>query len=500
MRYAGMSEHQATYGRPHEPARVRQQSARAVSVRTRHGNRGKSARAIRSSRPALAGPPSTARSSRYSAPLEEALLWLFALTASIAMSSASLSDADLLLGVGVLSTALGLRGFYAHGGAVLTFPAVYSLGHAIMVGFSGIYLATVEYIPTSMVYLNLASILLFLQLLLMQLWFWRSWKDVPIQTIEPSHKLLLLSVFLNASGVVGLLLVDPGPGYSASLTYFAVEGLFAVGFLSMVLLAAHRLNRLPLALALTLSLLLIYTFVIHDGGGRLRIAALGVAMLAALSLRFRTHLIKLAIILALPLALLVLAWERVRYIESTQGTPSDSTGFESLITPLWSFSRVLHATSTQSFDLLWGLSFSTPVAPLLGNPFPNIEPFGYMVAHITKPWITNPEYSDAAHFSGEFLMNFGFLGLVLYPLAVGLLLRNSFVPLLSEDGFLGVLLLLLWCLLIGTALELQWSGFHAGVYRGLGRIYPLLPFLFLALVSKFRSGSENQSGKPNRRL
>jgi len=206
------------------------------------------------------------------------------------------------------------------------------------------------------------------------------------------------------------------------------------------------------------------------------------------SLRFQRRILKWLTVLAAPLAVALLAMQRLSVQESLQvGASAGRNGLESMLVPIVIFGQLVEAQLRDGFQLAWGSSFLT--FPMLFAPeawFPNgPKALGYELVQIFAPEMVGTGYSVAATVAGEAVYNFGLVGILLaVPLlvwALKLVDRRVRAAAGSVGGSrLSMISLALWVTVGGAVADLTWCGQHIFLTRTAARL-PVL--LFLVLVA-----------------
>jgi hypothetical protein len=214
------------------------------------------------------------------------------------------------------------------------------------------------------------------------------------------------------------------------------------------------------------------------GSGRLYLASLGLCLAVPAAARYARRAVKVALLALVPVALAGLADARRAAVGSTE------TGLESVVRPMWSLARVFDAYQAGEFRPVHGWTFlSLPSMAVPGWLWEH-KPvaFGYQIAIVTNPENYGTGYSDAATVYGEWVYNFGLLGLLLMIPVVGYAVRRL------DKGLAEVrqpLYLAGATLLACGVPDFVWNGLHSYGARTLLRL-PVI--VVLAVLVRLRAG------------
>jgi hypothetical protein len=260
-------------------------------------------------------------------------------------------------------------------------------------------------------------------------------------------------------------------------------------------------------LAIAGAVFFLYAVYIFRGFGRLTLGALGFALALAAAQRLRAGWIKFGVLASTGPVLIVLSQLRVEFTASlnpNQG--SDVTGFESLAGPLLRFSQLIDLIQGGVLHLRFGETFlSSAVALFPRALWPN-KPVGLgaELAAIFRPELAGTGHSELALFHGEWLFNFGIIGLAVMIPVFGLsvaalnrwLVQTSYRPLASRANLIG----LAAAIVTASGLpDLLWGGTDTYVARAGERLVVLL-IIFLLFSRPFtlrarRRLSEKESAR-----
>lgn len=421
------------------------------------------------------------------------ILWLICLGLAFLLGGGYNSPQLALLLVSSTSTAFGLWAFYMLGGRVITPSAVLALGHAAMIGYSGVYNSLYTFRGNAYSDLLTSSLLLYGALWCLVYLFWNGPQRVslaPRKAINDS--LFSAGTLLALGGSIAVTRVGGAGDYESGLLYSFAEGAQAGGFVALVAWSAARYRSAAPSYFLAGGMLLV-SLQIHSGGGRLRVAVLACAMAAAISVFRPSSRVKLFVLLGAPAMAVALARNRVAFLESG-GSAGKSTGFESLVAPLNAFTSLRTASADGTLQLRGGRSFLTPLQQIFPDFMPTVRAFGYEIPEYTNPSIASTSYSDAGYFLGEFVFNFGAVGLLFGILAVGLFLPWASTRLLVRHAqSTSSIWLIVWCLAVGTCLEFAWGGVHLATLRFTTRSAVLIGVMFVMWL--FASAATRDHGR-----
>lgn len=410
--------------------------------------------------------------------------WVF--LGALANLPSAASDPPLAqVAVGLAGLLHCILAFWRDGGHRITAPGVYLIASGLFAFFPAIYLAA--FAPTT--YPNADTLLAtniayWVQLILVH-FFWetRRTPDVPVEFISDRR-------VTHWGAIWGIILIAGGT-FAASRQLGGESTLFvdAAVFAGIVLLATAlfrregRISVLPYLLVL--AALIIYMEFVFTGFGRLRIGALGIAVIIALAPRWK-RLPKVALLLAFPPVLAYLAADRVEFTASlnpAQG--SNVTGLESVISPFGRFSQLLTVEGAGELMHHWGSSFVAAVTVLVPRWVWPDKPVGLGVELATyfRPELVGVGHSELALFYGEWIWSFGFLGLVLMVPVIGFLVRaldSALIRSTSAEVATRRTLLMVTMLIILAAsiVDLFWGGAHAYA----ARVGPRILILGIPLV------------------
>ncbi|MGZ6798943.1 MAG: hypothetical protein ACXVGR_03820 [Mycobacteriaceae bacterium] len=369
-----------------------------------------------------------------------------------------------LLAMSLLSLAQGVWFFWADGGGRRVTPVgVYSYAFALFVGYAGIYLQDS---------LNPVDDVSFIAAAVVAAYFTQVYVVVgmpqPVEEDRPRRDRpevarwgLLLGVVLTAAGTGAAL---------AGLTLGGVVDATAFSGVTVLAVALFRpqaggpgllLRGVMVAVAFA-----VYVRFVFDGFGRLTIGALGIAVILAVSSgrQVSVRSIKLLTLVVSVPTLMVLAVTRVQFtgqLNPNQG--NDVTGFESVASPLERFGQLLSGTDRP--PLHYGQSFVASATVFVPRSVWPDKPIGLGadLAHFYRPDLDGTGHSELALLHGEWVYNFGLVGLVAMALVMRLVLRrlNEWQVLLDQRSWTArrvFLLQVMLILVVSGFPDLFWGG------------------------------------------
>ncbi|MEU2611990.1 hypothetical protein ABZ570_10455 [Micromonospora sp. NPDC007271] len=373
----------------------------------------------------------------------------------------------------------GLYVFWSHGGPRITAVGIYSFAFALFVGFSAVYQLVLPD-PTALDFLHPALVCAYFGQVTTWLLFWTTapaGRDGPKRTPWGDRRILrtttAIGTALTLISLAKLAVEQPAQVEpDASRISFILD---AAGFCGALLLAVGLLDRerhrpRPLAYLTPLAAFGVQ-IALSTGMGRLSLGALGFALLVVMSRHARGRLLKLSVLLVSPAALWFLASMRRR--EADEVVSVSQNGLESVVSPLQGFATLLHMSQLSDIPLAWGRTFVAAVVGLVPRAVWPHKPdgFGSEVVTVLHPGLVGTGHSDAALFQGEWIYNFGTVGLLLMVPCAGLIVRgvDRLIVWMSERRIDGVRALAGYGLAIIVAVgmpDLMWVGTFTWVVRG----------------------------------
>lgn len=378
--------------------------------------------------------------------------------------------------------------FFRLGGRYVTASGVWSICVGLFGGFAGLYWQHAR--PDNP---DLAAAIgaVFLTHALMYYIFWAGTKEPAPGRIDRTE----LRPFLP----LGLGMVAVGSVLTALGVLGAVSAPLA--FTGVVLASVGLLSGPPrtggaLALLAVGALAGFYAVFIFSGFGRLVLSALAFSLVMVFLTRWRTWWGKIGTFIAIPPALVYMIGQREQFGLETSGQALDGIG--SVVEPLRQFSLML--TGPQEFDLAWGSTFWAALVTHVPSELWPGKPDGLALeaAWIYTPMLAAIGGTVATLLHGEFVYNFGPLGLLVLVVVVGVVIRFLDLGLLRmirqgvasrRDG----LMLTAYIIAAGGMTDMFWSGTHTFMGRTGTRLLLLfLIFLVWGWMSSARARRAEQ--------
>lgn len=381
--------------------------------------------------------------------------------------------------------------FLKHGGPYITAAGTWSLCSGLFVGFAGFYWHGVN--PNDPAMARAVGVA-FLTHAAMYYCFWQGRNlRAPEATggVEPKA--------LNGFFPVGFSLLAIGAilarrGIAETVANHAAFVGIILLVLAVILGGRRRFKVIPLIF--TAGLGAFYLKFVFVGFGRIVLATLALSIVMALAVKYRTRWIKIAVIVALPPALTFLVKQREQFGLSEYGQALDGIG--SVVEPLRQFSVML--SQPQWYEHAFGSTFWAAAVTHVPRSLWESKPdgFGLEIAWLYNPTLASIGGTLAALSHGEWIYNFGALGLVMMVIFIGLAIR------IADTGFLRIVsaglkqrrdsLALATLLIIGSGMtDLLWGGTHTFMGRDGTR---LLIILALFLVWGWSRALDHQEVRP----
>jgi len=357
-----------------------------------------------------------------------------------------------------------ISAYWRDGGRRISAPGVYMIASGLFIYFPAMYL----YFDDPMIhgrvdYVAAVNIAYWSQLVL-YFFFWepRPLRDGQVSVMEDRNVTtwgMWMGVSLVAAGVV--LVGTPLSSYGFD------DGAAFAGIALLAVSSFRRGYRLTVfAYGLIAILFLVYMQFVFAGFGRLQIGALGIAIAAAVTHRWKGRTVKLALLLAFPPVLSYLAASRVAFTGAINPNQSASvTGLESAIAPFVRFAEVLPLeASSQIVNTGFHTFFAAAVALVPRQLWPD-KPIGLgaELGDFFRPDLMGRGHSEAALFHGEWVFAFGFLGLVAFVPVMGLFVMwldnvAQGVSAKSSTNRLDLLKIVALLVLAASIADLIWGG------------------------------------------
>ncbi|MGW3602135.1 hypothetical protein [Micromonospora sp. NPDC005161] len=331
---------------------------------------------------------------------------------------------DGTLAMSFLATLFGAWVFWRDGGQRITAVGLYNLAFAFFVGFSGLYQTVKAWTLDPGVPLFTAVAICYFVQVVTWLLFWSGGvpRRLPPNAGQADGRTAGWAV---KCGVLLLVLAVA----MATIAPDSMQVANPVGFVGVVLLAVGLL-RGPVArhtflwgVVLLIAFAVYFTY-LFNGFGRIVVGTLALALLVISAHRDQRPYTKLLILGGAAPALLFLAGLRAT---GSQGSPFtvDQDGFGSAISPLHAFAQLLRLDQVGLLPRGWGETFVNAAVGLVPRALWEGKPVGFGADLVTflSPELVGTGHSAAALAHGEWLYNFGLLGLGLMVPVIGLAVR-----------------------------------------------------------------------------
>lgn len=382
------------------------------------------------------------------------LLWLMELLAGAVIATA----------LACLAIVHGLTGFVQLGGRRLSAGGVFLLGMVLFGYFPTLwYRLTTPEVPSAFEVPGLAAMLA-----LQVLWvsFWQTAPALNSDSRHPTPDLPrgVPALSLGVAGIyfglgVGIFVLD-----IQALRHLAQPFGYAsvtVAGLVLVQRRAHFRFRSLVGLALLFAAFAAFFF---TGGGRLVLGSLAVALALVAGTRWTPAYLKPTMVLSLPPALWLLATDRSARTEQFLHGYRE-TGLESVVWPQRVFFQMLESVTYHDFPLGGGSTFAAASVIWVPREVWPDKPvgFGTVLTALYKPHLLAVGHSEAALVHGEFVYNFGWMGLIVLAVVVaGLvtvyerMLRTTYLR--APDGLDDLAVQAIVITLVAGLLDLVWVG------------------------------------------
>lgn len=318
----------------------------------------------------------------------------------------------------------GLWAFWQHGGRQITAAGVYSIASAVFVGFAGLYWWNYygSQVPGT---LFAATSACFFTHVVMYYCFWH--REGLRGYVRPSDRnsMPVTQGGVTVGAVVTLASVLAAQrGLNISFTAPA-----AFAGVVMVAVALFARQRGPSGLGMWRVIAVSFGFALYaryvfSGFGRLNLAVLMLAIGMATCLSVRGRLVKLAGVAGTGPALLLFVAIRESFGQRINGSAGLS-GVGSVVSPLELFSRlpayVAHVGPSGG-DTFWAAAVTQVPSQLWHEKPPG---FGVVLAQIFAPQVVPFGGSLAALTHGEWVFDFGWLGLCFMVVVLGFAVRGA---------------------------------------------------------------------------
>jgi hypothetical protein len=345
--------------------------------------------------------------------LAAGLAWLAAGAACFVLKPALATDwhREATVALSLLAVLFGAWVFWRHGGTRITAVGIYNLAFAVFVGFGGFYHSTKNVMSDPGIPLFTIVAVCFFGHVLTWMLFWGNGAPAAAARSDAARVDAGTAGWAFTFGLALLAVAVIASLVSAETEFTAKP----VGFAGVVLLAAGLL-RGPLgrwkvlcgslcAVAFT-----VYFFYLFDGFGRIVLGSLALALLVILSHGDRRRYTKALVVLGGVPVMLFLAALRA----GGAASDVDSDGFGSAVSPLSAFAELWQMNAIGVLPRGWGGTFFAAAVALVPRAFWPEKPvgFGYELVPYLAPELAGTGHSVAALWYGEWLFNFGVVGMV----------------------------------------------------------------------------------------
>lgn len=387
---------------------------------------------------------------------------------------------------GCLGLAHSAIGFLRLGGARFTAGGVFLLSTGLFVFFPALYVAANGPSFDGEAATAAATASYFVQIFAAAFW----WGNYPAASVPSGEQprgasfAFFLGLLLTAVGIV----LDVAFGLDST----TLSG--AATFVGVTMLAVAALSGSKLTLSrllVTLTAVGVYVFTMFDGGGRLVLGSLAIAVMLTLNMARPRHWHKAATLIVLPIGLVFLALNRSTAVYTSRG--GVETGLESVIWPFERFAQLLQESLADSLQYAWGETLLAPLVFFVPRAVWPDKPLGLgaELAAKFRPELVGVGHSEAALIHGEVVWNFGVAGLVLLIPVVGIAIRYVDRLLLFSreqtlDSRRSVLVRTTAVLITAGILDLVWVGTF-GVAARTGQrllVLALVFFVFAAFTNR----------------
>ncbi|MFI7661489.1 hypothetical protein ACIBTW_21675 [Micromonospora parva] len=385
----------------------------------------------------------------------------------------------------LLATLFGAWVFWRDGGRRITAVGLYNLAFAFFVGFSGFYQTVKAWTTDPGIPLFTAlAICYFMQVVT----WWLFWSGTAPHRLPPTTG---QADGRTAAWAVrcGLLLLVLGVGMATVLPSSSPMA-NPIAFVGVVLLAVGLLRGPMARHAFAWGFVLLVAFAFYftylfNGFGRIVVGTLALALLVISAHRDQRPYTKIAVLCGAAPALLFLAGLRATGSQDSVAMV-DQDGFGSAISPLHSFAQLLRLNEVGLLPRGWGETFANAAVGLVPRALWEGKPVGFGSDLVTflNPELVGTGHSAAALGHGEWLYNFGLLGLVLMVPAIGLAVRfiDRVLAWASSGPLTTPYAVGAYAGAIVTAVglfDLLWVGSFTYVVRGGGRLLVLAAVILL---------------------
>lgn len=417
-------------------------------------------------------------------PLLRFVLWLTLIAALALWWSFDPSNRGISVVAGAAATISGVYVFVAHGGPRVTVLGLMAYASSMFVGAAGVYAALDDTSRAQTEYLAPAILAGMAFAVLTSM----AWPRVSRITITPAAP--HVTRWLTRWGVLALaaliVLRLANVGFAA---WIEGAALAATATLAVGVLWKPSARLISPGMALVAASFIAYALIFHTGGGRLRIVALACVLAILVTARFPRRSLKWGVVAATPVALYLLARQRLTLQEQLSGVATGNNGLESALVPIVNFS-VLLRDQAEGRGLDFGFHYLSIPAAFLPESWVPWAPdaLGYQLVEFQDPDKLGTGFTTAATIAAEPVFSFGLFGILLFAPVFAWLLRvmdDRIASAASRDiaTRTGALQLVLWAMIGGAVADLAWAGTHIFVMRTVLRLPFWLGLGVLALLA-----------------
>lgn len=288
----------------------------------------------------------------------------------------------------------------------------------------------------------------------------------------PRPPLLIAATFLMATGAAtSALLPDAYSELAGQSAFVVITALIPAAIPISALWAATSKSRLWwIRLLLPAAGVILYWSFVFTGFGRITILALVVCGVAVLSWARPSWVWKAVLLVATPFGLV-----QGFAVETDTGL---TRGSGSLVSPLWDGAATLDFAGTPILPYAKGETYLANLVSWVPRSVWPDKPLG--LGSTAVQWISPRQFgtghSVAVTYVGEFVYNFGWLGVVLGSVALGAMLgfgdRYAFRTVARfRQGIWPICAFVTYVLLLSAQLDFVWAGTNAPVQRYGPRIF-----------------------------
>jgi hypothetical protein len=387
---------------------------------------------------------------------------------------------DSELALAGLSMAFGVWVFWTHGRHQITAAGVYCLAASVFVGFAGLWWWAQPSAVDVPVYIG--TVTGYWTTYAMWVLFWRH---------EPTYALIRPVSPEATQWAMGMGLVVAVVGSSAGFVSPDAYVQLPLAGLSLVAvgLILHRARHEKVVSRLGLAGLTVVVFweTVFTGFGRLNLVAIALVGVVVASGRRSRRTVKAMVLTGVSPALWLLILAREALV-TTAGSNYDGIG--SVVLPLRYFGELVQGHASGLFDFSGGKALEATLTVWIprswwpGKP----EGFGSVLTPLLEPATVGTNNSLAAHSYGEWYYDFGWAGVIVMVLVLGvfiwavdrLLARATANPLVTRRQLVPLVVAVL---LVVDMPNLMWVGTFGYVDRTAQRL-AILAFLVLPFAAR----------------